>query len=201
MTQSAQSCYDLKGNTYYFSLYDNDLLNLIVCSVLFYLQKASAMVLLSSCLGLSMITLHLITSALICHGGPISTHHGVTSGLDTADNSDVTEKRPDWLSVNRDLASIAAMIHLMRSDRIHSALTEIGKRNQSLLELLYRYHMFTDLTNTSATTKKSNQLSVDMPLSAISEMLSNERIRNNQRRIHSQLLQIGKRDIQNFTRS
>ena len=160
------------------------------------------MVFLSSCLGLSLLTLHLLMSALVCHGGPISSEHEVTSGINPTEDGDAIEKRSDWLSVNRDLASIATMIHLLRSERIHSALTDIGKRDHNLLELLYRYHMFGSLNNNDdSQSSKKSQLSVDMPLSAISEMLTKERMLNSQRRLHSQLLQIGKREVPNFRRS
>ena len=106
----------------------------------------------------------------------------------------VRSKRPDWLSINRDLASIAAMMRQMKSDRVHSTLVDIGKRDDRLLQLLYHYQLFSNLLNDDRLAKKS-QLSVDMPLSAISSMISGQRMRNNQRMAHSELLKIGKRDV------
>jgi hypothetical protein len=136
------------------------------------------------------VILVLTLVSIVTQSAPISDE----PDWDAGEDYEARPKRPDWLSVNRDLASIAAMMRQMKSDRVHSALVDIGKRDENLLHMLYRYQLFNNMLKDIRPAKKS-QLSVDMPLSAISNMLSGQRIRNNQRQVHSQLLKIGKRDI------
>ena len=106
------------------------------------------------------------------------------------------QKRPA-LSVSRDLESIAAIMRRMKADRAHSELVSLGKRveespqedNSDIVNFLYKYHL-----NPLTKQTKKNRLSVDMQLSAISDMLDNQRMRNEQQQAHSALLKIGKRD-------